>query len=244
MRIGTLNICIFPVISQNILKDNKYKRIDKIINQVFEEKIDILCIQELFCKKMIDYMKNHDLVKQNNYKLYCDDSYFFYNRSGLAILSRYDIEFQRFIKYRGYNCIAKILRDPVLQIVKFNDNYIMNAHFISSEYYPCRRNSFDRDNNMNRIDIQENFRNFDDNINTVVLCGDFNCNNFYINDTKNVPYFMNENVGKTLDEENFLSISKNHDINICDYIISNKFVINTKKVKTESDHFMIISEIL
>jgi exonuclease III len=242
MKIGTLNICIFPIISQNMIKDDKYNRVDKILSQICKENLDILCIQELFCKKMIKYIENHKLAK--DYKIFYDDSYLLYNRSGLVVLSKYTIDYEKYIKYRGYNCVSKILRDPILQIIKINNNYILNAHFISSEYYPCRRKTFLKDNETNRKDVQEIFREFDKDNNTVILCGDFNCNNFYINDYSNRPYFMNEYVGKTINEEHFLSLSKNHDINVCDYIVSNRYVINTKKVTTESDHYMIISDIL
>jgi exonuclease III len=138
--------------------------IDKLMG-----KYDVVCLQEYFCsvlglnKKAYGY--NCIIPSSPFYKIV---------NSGLAIYSKYPLEYIDFISFDNLSYIDG-MSDKGFLIVKFNDLYIINTHLQSS--YEVENNDYDCAKiQLNKIlDYCKN-----KNLKKVVICGDMNLDLKYI----------------------------------------------------------------
>jgi len=169
MKIVSWNICNLPY-------TNKTRNV--IIENITEINADIICLQEVFCQKTKNEIKNSF---NNKYYIQCDNkTYILTLDSGLMILSKYPIKYFKFMKFKkccGEDCLAN--KGFLHTEIEINNEKIdiINTHIQNSKSY---FNIFTNPKNLiiNQLTQILTYINLilKNNINKVILCGDFNCN--------------------------------------------------------------------
>ncbi|MBQ3320701.1 endonuclease/exonuclease/phosphatase family protein [Candidatus Saccharibacteria bacterium] len=219
--------------------DIDLRLLNDIIKIVNEEKIDIVCFQEIITTKRINYInriiEKTDLKYEEHFELSpCDaveDT-----ECGIAILSKYPIK----------NSVKKLFTNPMLSKTTSSGNtyYTFDKGLLLSEIdlgdktisilnhhnFPFRRfNSTPEENK----DIFVEFDNEIEKINPDIITGDFNAENFI-----NLMPYTKENYIKTIDKPTTDDGAKFDDL-----LIHDDIEYSSKIIESLSDHFMIIIEI-
>lgn len=217
--------------------DNKLLR--QIIDVINEEKIDIICFQEIVTTEEVKYIET--IVKNTNLKFYD-----FYELSecniikntncGLAILSRYPLKTilkdlfpnprlskttssgKTYYTYdKGY---------MICEIEKSDEKFKVLTH----HGFPYRRFNSTPESNAG---VFEFFDKVIKEYNPDFVTGDFNAENFM-----HMMNFTSENYKRTIDAVTTVDGKKFDDI-----LVQNNRDYKSKIIKLLSDHFIIIDEI-
>lgn len=163
------NIKVLPVNKIKILTFNCQRlpflfRPNVAIENLMKE-YDIICLQENF-SPIFNIHKN---IKNKYYNcIYPSGSLFKLLDSGLTIYSKYKIDFINFIRFNNLKSIDK-LSDKGFLVIKLKDIYIINTHLQASYT--------NEDNNTARTQIDTIIDYIKiNNIQKVIMCGDFNIN--------------------------------------------------------------------
>ncbi len=217
--------------------DNKL--LNQIINTINDEKIDIICFQEIITTKDVKYLET--IASKTNLKYYdyyelSPNNLVKDTNSGLAIFSKYPL-----------NCIKKgLFPNPKLSkttssgntYYTFDKGYMIceleidNRKFsiLTHHGFPYRRfNSTPEDN----LQVFNYFDNVITDYNVDIVTGDFNAEDFM----KLMPK-VNSLYKRTINEITTVDNMKFDDI-----LIHNNINYSKKIIKLLSDHFIVIDNI-
>jgi len=185
LRIISYNICALPKWFN--IYGNPLKRISKIIDILDSIDADIICLQELFDRKIIEIVKQ-SMIKYNFF--YKKSTSKLFLNSGLMILSKYTIinsGYETFSNHCGEDSLAT--KGIIFSNIIFNNKIItiinthLNADSIFSTKYRCR--------NIRLKQIGQIINNIKKthHTNNIILCGDLNMiyshNTHFLNKLKN-----------------------------------------------------------
>ena len=220
-------------------KDIDLRLLNDIVKIINDEKIDIICFQEIITTERINYinmiMEKTDLKYAEYFEL--SPCHIVENTEmGIAILSRYPVN----------NSIKRLFTNPMLSKTTSigNTYYTFDKGILVSEIeinnskvkvlthhgFPFRRfNSTPEDNKNTFIE----FDNYIKDLNPNIITGDFNSENFL-----DMMDYTRLNYIKTIDE-----ITTDDGMKFDNILIRNNYSYSSKIIKSLSDHFVVIVNI-
>ena len=246
LKIASYNVCggFYEDEGTEYLDKKKSADIDlRLLNEavriINEEKIDIICFQEIITTERINYInriiEKTDLKYEEHFELSPSDAV--ENADcGIAILSKYPIK----------NSVKKLFTNPMLSKTTSSGNtyYTFDKGLLLSEIdlgdkvisvlnhhnFPFRRfNSTPEENK----DVFIEFDNEIEKSNPDIITGDFNAENFI-----NLMPYTKENYVKTIDKP-----TTDDGVKFDDLLIHDGIEYSSKIIESLSDHFMIVVEI-
>lgn len=234
--------------------DNYLNIAQFIKKEIIENKVDIICLQEVWLQNIFDIIINE--IKYLNLYISCPSrklKYYFGEHSGLLIISKLPIMKCNFVKYNNLTSLCKLTNKGFQHIsIKYNNNLIniINTHLQSSyKYFNYRSIASDQLNDI--ITYCNN-----NNILEYLILGDLNLNQHYIHkilttySNINIPYkYINNKEDNNDPEIKYITCPYNNEI--LDYFLFVNNIFNNKYHKYEvknnipySDHYPIYLEIL
>lgn len=235
MKIATWNIGEDETNKDGKLDVLSYEYILKMIRQ---ESIDVLCLQEAIIKSdylppIADYIRQNSELKYNiQYEL--SDSHINIGcRMGVVLCSKYEIKDSKLFMLDNPNLVYSVdnnttyySHDKGFIIANIKDYKIITGHCLP--FHVFKKNPLDYIEIFEKAD-----KKFNDEFNSnpeFILCGDFN----YDNVNNLFPNIMTKS-------KDLIDISTRKDRQLDHIIVSNKIIINSKKVlENNFDHKLCI----
>lgn len=226
----------------NYINISKYIR-----NLLLEEKVDVICLQEVWelsilnmIKKNINDLDLYYAQPPTNLK-YCVGEH-----SGLLVISKYPIIYQDYLKYDQLNFTCSMTNKGLQHIKIYINNLeydIINTH-LQSSFNKCGlmyQNTAELQLNQILNYINEN------NIEKCIILGDLNLHTPFIKDILK----KNDKLSIKYDYDNLVTFPEDNDGEQLDYfldynnIMSNKIInYSVKNNIYYSDHFPIMIDII
>lgn len=240
IRILDANLWLIPYLAREI-----NKRLDKFVILVKSLDPDIICLQEVWLNKYINYM--HDRLSE--YKVMASNSVV-RNRSGLVILSKTNLLAAKIIFYpvlSGFSVPELLASKGIISVVVQLGNKklkLVNTHLYAGKT--------DRDKKFKRTQLSILSDMFNDKSN-LVLCGDLNyspneiprfLNNFQKDDNADVTWEITNPYSKVGSQLTHIVNNRKSD-----YILVGKAIENVKFKTTVirkpliSDHYALIMDL-
>ena len=225
-----------------------YTNISKYIrNLLVEEKVDIICLQEVWELSILNMIKNNI----NDIDLYYAQpptnlKYCLGEHSGLLVISKYPIIYQDYLKYDQLNFTCSMTNKGLQHIkINYNNNYynIINTH-LQSSFNKC--GLMYQNTSENQLNQILNYIN-ENNIEKCIILGDLNLHTPFIKDILK----KNDKLSIKYDYDNLITFPEDNDGEQLDYFLDYNNIMSNKiinySVKSDiyySDHYPIMIDII
>ena len=226
----------------NYINISKYIR-----NLLVEEKVDIICLQEVWELSILNMIKNNI----NDIDLYYAQpptslKYCVGEHTGLLVISKYPIVYQDYLKYEQLNFTCTMTNKGLQHIkINYNNNYynIINTH-LQSSFNKC--GLMYQNTSENQLNQILNYIN-ENNIEKCIILGDLNLHTPFI---KNILK-KNDKLSIKYNYDNLITFPDGNSSEQLDYFLDYNNIMSNKiinySVKSDiyySDHYPIMIDMI